>query len=172
MQSTCGLQANYLQNTSYQLVLPRFPHVQYYNTSFSLPDVQLPAAVMATPFVDIPIAGDKPIFGPLVFQFIVTDDLQNYEEILKWINSIGFSDNYQSYTNYVTNDDRKLSKLGEQDAKVIFLSNKSNPTRTITFYDAIPVSLSSMTTFTSQTDGVQYVMATVTMRYSRFEFTS
>ena len=170
MQS-CGLQTNYLQNTGYQLVLPRFPHVQYYNTSFSLPDVQLSSAIVATPFVDLPVAGDKPIFGPLVFQFIVTDNLENYEEILKWINSIGFADSYDSFRNY-TNKDSPKQSLGEQDAKVIFMSNKSNPTRVITFYDAIPVGLSSMTTFTSQVDGVVYVMATVTMRYSYFEFTS
>jgi hypothetical protein len=166
----CEPQTNFLQNTGYQLVLPRFPHLQYYSTSFVLPDVQLPPAQVATPFTDVPVAGDKPVFAPFTFQFIITDDMKNYEEAFKWITSIGFADSYDTFKNY-DNKDKPEQQLGEQDAKVIILSSKNNPTRVITFYDAIPIALSGITPMTSQAGSVQYVSASITMAYSRFAFT-
>jgi hypothetical protein len=133
-----------------------------------LPGVGLPAAVVGTPFSDLPVPGDKPQFSPLFFTFMVTDDMKNYEEIFQWINSIGFSDSYETFSSYDNKD--KFQQLGEQDVKVQILSAKGNPVRTITFYDAIPVSLSG-TELTTQSSGVQYIQATVSMVYSRFDFT-
>jgi hypothetical protein len=166
----CGIQINPMQNNGYQLVLPRFPVAQYFNTDFVLPQVSLPSATVATPFSDMPVAGDKPIFQPLVFSFLVDEGMNNYTEILDWINNIGFSGSYEDYVNY-SNKEAPHQTLGEQDAKVIILSNKGNPIKTITFYDAIPVNLSSIS-YTTQDAGTSYVKATVTMAYTRFEFTN
>jgi hypothetical protein len=88
----------------------------------------------------------------------------------KWIHSIGFAESYTNYTSY-QNKDAPHQSLGEQDAKVIVLSSKGNPIRTITFYDAIPISLSGME-FTSQDPETNYVKASVVMAYSRYAFTS
>lgn len=164
----CGIQTNALQNNAYQLVLPRFPLVQYFATDFRLPQVALPQANMETPFVNLPIAGDKPIYEPMVFQFLVNADMSNYEEVFTWIHSIGFDDSYDSYTNY-QNKDKPHQSLGEQDAKVIILSAQGNPIRTITFHDAIPIALSGME-FTSQDTETNYMKASVTMAYTRFTF--
>lgn len=165
----CGIQLTLMQDNAYQLVLPRFPLAQYFNTSFQIPSVQLPNATMATPFTDMPIAGDKPIFQPMVFEFMISEGMENYIEILDWMNSIGFSGSYDDYTNYA-NKDAPHQKLGEQDAKVIILSNKGNPLKTITFYDAIPIALSNVS-MTTQDGTTTYLKAAVTMAYTRFEFT-
>lgn len=165
----CGIQMSVMQNNAYQLVLPRFPQAQYFNTSFSIPGVQLPNATMATPFTDMPLAGDKPIFAPMEFEFLISEGMENYIEILNWINSIGFSGSYSDYTNYA-NKDAPHQSLGEQDAKVIILSNKGNPLKTITFYDAIPISLSNVS-MTTQDPTTSYLKASVVMAYTRFEFT-
>jgi hypothetical protein len=166
----CGIQTNALQNHAYQLVLPRFPLVEYFSNSFVLPQIALPNATVATPFTDLPIAGDKPVFAPMQFSFLVNEDMSNYEQIQEWIFSIGFADSYDSFTNYSNKGDR-IEKLGEQDAKVIVLSSKGNPVRTITFYDAIPVALSGVN-FTTQDAETSFVTASVTMAYSVYEFTS
>jgi len=165
----CGIQINALQNHAYQLVLPRFPLVEYFATDFRMPELVLPQATAATPFTDLPLAGDKPVFNPMSFEFMVNEDMSNFEEIQKWMFSIGFADSYATFRQY-GNKEAPHQSLGEQDAKVIILSSKGNPLRVITFYDAIPISLSGMQ-FTSQDPETNFVKASVTMAYSRYEFT-
>lgn len=165
----CEIQTNLLQNNAYQLVLPRFPKTEFFATDFQMPELALPAATVATPFTNLPMAGDKPIFGPMRFNFLINEDMSNFYEVYNWIHSIGFA---ESYANYSTYENKTLphQALGEQDAKVIVLSSKGNPIRAITFFDAIPTSLSGME-FTSQDPETNYVKASVTMAYNRYEFT-
>jgi hypothetical protein len=164
----CDLQTNYLQNNGFQLILPRFPLVTFYSQNFSLPEMSLPPANIPTPFSDMRIAGDKIEFSPFTFQFIVDDQMRNYEEIQKWIFSIGFATSRQDYVKY-KNKGEKVERLGEQDAVVSILSSKGNPTRHIKFYDAIPISLSGIE-FTTQDTSTNYVMASATFAYTYFDF--
>lgn len=166
----CELQTSLLQTNSFQLVLPRFPKTEFFSTDFVMPQLALPAANVATPFTNLPFAGDKPVFSPMQFNFMVNEDMSNFEEVYNWIHSIGFAESYDNYNNY-QNKDLPHQILGEQDAKVIILSSKGNPIRTITFFDAIPISLSGMQ-FTSQDPETNYVKASVAMSYSRYAFTS
>lgn len=163
----CGLTTNFLQNNAYQLILPRFPLVQYYSTDFILPEVNLPVATAATPYTDLRFAGDKPQFGQMTFNFMIDENLANYEEVFNWLNSIGFAESQIDYTNYTNKD--PVQPLGEQDVKVVVLSSKGNPIKSITFFDAIPVALSGWP-FTTQDQETHYVKASLTMAYTRFEF--
>lgn len=162
----CGIQTNALQINAFQLVLPRFPLVQYFAQDFQLPNLQLPLAQVATPFSDMPIAGDKPIFAPFTFNFLVNEDMSNFEEVQKWIVSIGFAESNDMFSNYQNKDN--VQRLGEQDAKVLILDSKGNPIRTITFYDAIPIALSGME-FTTQNTDTNYLKASVTMAYTHYQ---
>lgn len=163
----CGANINFLQNTSYQLILPRFPYVQYFATDFVIPEIKLPMANVSTPFTDLRIAGDKPEFEVMTFNFMVDENMTNYMEVFNWLNSIGFSEDYSDYTSYTNKD--KSQPLGEQDVKVVVMSSKSNPIQTITFKDAIPIALSGLP-FTSQDPETNYVKASLTMAYTKFEF--
>ena len=163
----CGVTTNFLQNNSYQLILPRFPHVQYFATDFVLPEITMPPAYASTPYTDLKFAGDKPVFGNMTFNFMLDDTMQNYQEVFDWLNSIGFADSHESYKNYPNKN--ASQPLGEQDVKVVVLSSKSNPIRSLTFFDAIPVALSGFP-MTSQDQQTNYVKASLTMSYTRFEF--
>lgn len=165
----CEIETNLLQTNAYQLVLPRFPKTQFFATDFVLPDMTLPSANVATPFVNIPMAGDKPMFSPMRFNFLINEDMSNFQEVHDWIYSIGFAESNLDYTQYA-NKTVPYQSLGEQDAQVIVLSSKGNPIRTITFFDAIPISLSGME-FTSQDPSTNYVKASVAMAYSHYKFT-
>lgn len=162
----CGIQTNFLQVSGFQLILPRFPKAQYFSTDFVLPSISLPAANIPTPFTDLKVAGDKPIFDTMQFTFMVSEDMGNYEEVQKWISNIGYATSYTDYTNYSNKDSHQ--PLGEQDAKVLILTNKGNALRTITFYDAIPIGLSALQ-FTTQSPDAEYIKATVSMAYTRFD---
>lgn len=166
----CEIETNLLQNNAYQLVLPRFPKVQFFGTDFAMPEVSLPASDVSTPFTNLKFAGDKPSFAPMQFNFMINEDMSNYREIYDWIYNIGFADSYENYTQY-PNKTLPHQSLGEQDAKVLILSSKGNTIKTITFFDAIPVSLGGME-FTSQDPNTTYVKASVVMVYSHYKFTS
>ena len=164
----CNLQTNYLQNNSYQLILPRFPLVTFYSNSFVLPTMELPEANMSTPFSDIKAPGDKILFQPFTFQFIVDGNMDNYREIQKWMLNISVAKDHNDFRNYA-NRTVPQETLGQQDAKVAILSSKSNPIAHITFYDAFPVSLGGFE-FTSQDPTTNYVLAQATFAYTYFDF--
>lgn len=164
----CGISGNFLQKNAYQLLLPRFPLTQFFSTDFTMPQLSLPVAQTGTPFVNLRLAGDKPDYTPFTFNFMVNEDMTNYEEIFNWIHSIGFDDRHSSYTNY-NNKDHHTQRLGEQDAKVIIMSAQGNPLRVITFHDSIPIALSGYEQ-TTQIDGTEYIRASVTMAYTRYSF--
>lgn len=165
----CEIETNLLQNNSYQLVLPRFPKTQFFATDFVMPEISLPASNVATPFTNLQFAGDKPMFAPMRFNFMVNADMSNFQEIHDWLHNIGFAESYVDYTQY-HNKTLPHQSLGEQDASVIVLSSKGNPIRTLTFFDAIPISLSGME-FTSQDPNTTYVKASVVMAYTNYKFT-
>ena len=169
MINLCDLQTNYLQNNGFQLILPRFPLVTFFAQNFTLPSISLPPANIATPFSKLPMAGDEIEFEPFTFQFIVDDRMKNYQEIHEWMTKIGFSKSYDDFKNYQNKNNHGAEILGEQDAKVAILSAKSNPTAHITFFDSIPISLSGAE-FTTQDSQTNYIMATATFAYTRFEF--
>lgn len=166
----CELQTSLLHVNSYQMVLPRFPTVQFFSTDFVLPEVTLPQANVATPFTNLPFAGDKPTYSPFRFNFMVNEDLSNFQEIYDWIHGIGFAESYSDYTSY-QNKTSPHQSLGEQDAKILILSSKGNPIKAITFFDAIPIALGGIE-FTSQDPETNYVKASVSMVYSHYKFTS
>lgn len=163
----CGIQPNFLQSNSYQLILPRFPKVQYFATDFVIPDIELPFATAPTPYTDMRLPGDKPVFGLMNFNFMVDDTLSNYKEVFDWLNSIGTSNTQIDYTNFTNKDSHQ--PLGEQDAMVMILSSKGNPIGGFRFLDSFPVALGGMP-MTSQDPGTNYVKVALTMAYTRFEF--
>ncbi len=164
----CDLQTNYLQNNSYQLILPRFPLVTFYSNNFVLPAMDLPEANMSTPYSDIKAPGDKITYQPFTFQFLVDGSMQNYREIQKWMVNISVAKEHSDFRNY-SNRSAPEQTLGQQDAKVSILSGKSNPIAHITFYDAFPINLSGFD-FTSQAPTTDYVMAQATFAYTYFDF--
>lgn len=130
--------------------------------------MELPSAQTSNPFSDIKHPGDKVIYAPFTFQFIVDGNLDNYREIQKWMLNISVARDNTDFTNY-QNRSAPSQTLGQQDARVAILSSKSNPITHLTFFDAFPIALSGFD-FTSQDPTTNYVMAQATFDYTYFEF--
>jgi len=160
-------QINFLQNSSFQMSIPRFPNVQFFGQGFQIPEVSLDATGIETPFAKLNVAGDKMVYGPMVVNFIVDEMMNNYEEILKWIQSISFHTSYDDFTNYPEKGQR-VQLLGEQDITITILNAKNNPIRDFIFYNAIPVSLSGVKMETTKTDQT-YQYAAAVFEYDTFD---
>ena len=157
---------NFMQNNTYQLVCPKFPDLYFYSTSFVFPSLTLPAAIAGTPFTNIPLSGDKMSFAPLVFNFMVDENCENYAKIAEWIKSISYSTSFDDYTNYTGKNQNQ--KLGEQDIAVIVLNSKNNPVKIFRFVNAIPVSLGGFE-MTAQDPNTNYIWSQVAFEYEYFD---
>lgn len=158
---------NYLQNSSFMMTIPKFPNVQFYGQSISIPQISLNSASVGTPFVNIPLAGDKPEFSPLTVNFIIDEKMNNYYEVFNWIKSIGFAESNTDYTNYANKN--VYQQLGEQDVSVFVMDGRNNLARTIVFYDAIPIGLSTIE-LTSQDTSTNYTYGSATFAYTYYDF--
>lgn len=163
----CLPENNFLQKNLYQLLLPRFPELQYYAQQFTMPTLSFPSATVATPFVDMPFAGDKATYGPLTFNFILDAKLNNFITIQDWIKSIGYVASREDFKNYERKDD--IQTLGEQDISILFLNSSNVAMKTVTFYDAIPVSLSGFDMSVTDPE-TEYVYGQVVFDYTYYEF--
>jgi hypothetical protein len=159
---------NFLQDSSFQLVIPRFSNVQFHGQGVNIPSVKLNATKAATPYVDMPLAGDKMEFGTFECTFIVDEQLLNYEEIFNWIQSISFATSNEDFTNYPGKGPAKIQSLGEQDITLTILNSKNNPVVDFVFHDAIPTGLSGPTLMTTSND-LNYLYCTATFEYTYFK---
>ena len=158
---------NFLQSNGFQLVVPSFPTAQFLGTAVSLPNVALPSASADSPFSRMAFAGDKMSFEAFSFKFIVDELMINYMEIFTWLKSISYATDYTDYTDYP--EKSKQQPLGEQDIKVMILDSANNPIATVTFYNAIPISLSMESPLDTQVTDVNYVTGNVVFDYDTYD---
>ena len=151
--------------------LQKLPKLSYFAQQINLPTISLTSAEVQTPFVMVPTPGEKLDFTPLTVEFLIDEKMENYKAIHDWMAGLGFPENYEQYKSFNGSDDVGGSELkrNTSDATLIVLGNHNTPIQTIQFYDCWPESLESIT-FTSTTQDVQYLIGSVTFRYSYYKF--
>ena len=135
-------------STGFKMVFSRAPNVSYFCQNFMLPSVSSNEAVISRPRLDAYVPGDKLVFEPLTLNMLISEDMENYEEILDWM--IKGEDQVDDITLYI-------------------LSSKNNVNKTVMFKNAFPTSLGSIT-FNIQDADITYAQVDVTFRYDYFEF--
>lgn len=157
---------NFAQNNGFQLIIPKFTGVAFYSSEFQLPSITLPAVRTGSPFKRIVSAGDTMEYSPLVFTFNVDENLNNYVEVIRWIQGISYSTEFSDFTTYPERNPEQY--LGEQDISVVVLNSKNNPVRTFRFVNAIPTSLGGPEITTSDPN-TNYLKAQVVFEFDYFE---
>lgn len=160
---------NFLSPLNFRFTLRRAPHVNFFLQKVSLPQVTInPTPIYSNLLIDIPLAGEFVTFSPLVINFKVDEDLQNYLEIFNWIKSLGDygrDGDYEKLQNAPPGSDKGLYS----DISLMVLSSTKMPNYEITFMDAFPTNISAMTFNTTDPD-VNYIEAQAEFRYTIFEF--
>lgn len=132
----------------------------------------LGAPEFGNPFNVAPIPGETLTYDQLQVQFLVDENMTNYRSIYNWIIALGFPQNYDQYTTFLSEQEAFLtSELAKNysDASLTILSGSNNPVQTIEFHDMFPVSLDSLT-FQSTNQDVQYLVGNATFRYGYYKF--
>ena len=136
---------DYTAPTQYRFTILQLPKVQFFTTACNVPGINMGEALFPTPFKDIPILPDKITYENLEITFLVDENLENYQELHKWIRAIGFPKERGEFKSFrednvdrfpTANTKSKPSDSAKprtpdsamySDATLTILSNKKNP---------------------------------------------
>lgn len=173
---------DYANPTQFRFIINQLPKVEYFTTSCNIPGISVPNTLMSTPFVDIPVVGEKPEFDDFTLSFIVDEYLENYLSMHNWIMGYGFPENKQQFKTFrdetadtgalnTTQESRTGDRSLYSDATLTILSNKNNPIVEIRFKDMFPISLDALEFDQSATDSIN-LSASATFKYQQFKIIS
>lgn len=161
---------NQLENKHFKLIIDRLPHVEYFCTSASVPGLTTTSPRVFSPFTDVKATGDKLVYQPLIVNFIVDEDLSNWQELHDWMVSYGHPTSFEEYRDdSVTRNNLYSSKLS--DIMLLIPNNKYNTQHEFSFVDAFPLDISDMV-FDVQVADTQVQICTVTFEYSYYKKTT
>lgn len=160
---------NFLSPLNFRFQIKKAPYVNFFVQKVNIPNISLPDVIVPTPFIDIPVPGDHLKYGALNISFKVDEDLKNYMELNTWIVSIAQEQSFDQYHAILD----KPSYTGDgiySDITLFVLSSTKVPNYQIDFIDAYPNSLSEIV-FNTTEDNVNYIEASASFKYLRYEIT-
>jgi len=168
---------DYLRPNGFRFTIKEMPYVAYTCQSANLPTLQLGNAIQPSPFLDIPIFGDKINFGDFTIRFIIQEDMSNYLELFGWLVALGFPKEHNQFTTFVQKREnrfpysqggKRTDALAYSDATLTILDSTNNPKTDIIFYDLFPVSLEALD-FDVTTNDVPYFIGIASFKYKFFD---
>lgn len=152
---------NFLSQNKFRFILQRTPNLVFFGTSARIPDITLLVADQPSAFgISVPIPGHKMVWGDFQYTFKVDEDLANYLEIYKWMESLGLPDNFELYPH--------TKPEIYSDATLTLLTSKHNGNVEFRLEHIFPINLAVHEEFTNDTDETIPVTATVTFKIRRF----
>ena len=139
---------NLAQSTKYLLTIDRIPTTQYFCQSANIPGVGLTQASFNTPFVDIPVMGNKLLYNPFNIKFLVDEPMDSWKQLYDWFLAISAPSGFDE-RNYITALQNKSiidkkSLPNYSDITLTVLNALNNPVLRIQFINAFPTSLTDI----------------------------
>lgn len=149
---------DYSSQIQFRFEILYLPLVEYFVQSANVPGLQLGTATVPSPFYDYPVPGDTLTFDPLNISFLVDENLNNFNELHKWISRLGFGDSHKEFADLLregspsqvtpATTDKVSRPLPEQgtysDATLTILNSKNIPKTEIRFKNVFPTSISGL----------------------------
>lgn len=159
---------SFLPQTGFQFFLKRAPHLNFFMQHVEIPGVELGAATISSPLVDVHVPGEHMSFDELEVSFIVDEDLANYLEVHNWLRTLGRPE--QMDQRAALNDDKPGIDMVNgvySDLTILIRNAKRNATFEVVFSDAFPTALSKIE-FDSVDNDVQYIWASARFTYTTY----
>jgi hypothetical protein len=171
--NTTPTSLNFLSPLKFAFNIKKLPQVNFYVQSLVLPSLSVQANYQPTPFVKLPIPGDHIDFGEVQVTFRVDEDMLNYLEIFKWLEHLGFPENFDQYRTLADSDAR--NNVGQtdgimSDGTIIIYNSNSNVNMQVNLVNMFPTSLLDLLFDLKQSD-VEYIEATATFAFERMTIT-
>jgi len=143
---------NFMNTQSFQIDIPLAPSVNEWVQSVSVPGITLGEANIETPFVRQPEPGDKLIFSPLSFSFIVDEEMKNWTEMFNWMMALGFPENLQQYGVMPHSVNRVSDLQVTCDINLLVFNNQTKPILKFKLFGCFPIALGDMPLNVAGTD--------------------
>lgn len=154
---------NFLAANKFDFTIQRAPNLTFFVVNATLPSVNTNETQYQNPFKTIKVPGDNLETGSLDLTFRIDENMNNYSEIYEWMKGIGFPNSFTE------RNDLQISRYGlVSDCTLIINSSKHNTAIAVTFKDAFPTYLSSIT-FTSESTDLDYITSDVTFAFTGLE---
>jgi len=159
---------NYLSNISFRLTIEDAPNITWFCQAVNVPGVSIESIDIMTPHATVPFAGNKVSFEELSVRFIVDEHLKNWMEIYDRIIATGLAEGHEKYKKL--KDSNIIHPRGGIVSTIVLtiLTSAMNPQIAFHFYDAFPISISSLE-FDSAIGDLEYFTATAGFRYVNYE---
>ena len=177
-QSDQPTNLNYLSPVNFDLLINKLPKTKYFCVGATLPGINFSEAQHNTTLaIESYLPGDKITFDPLTVNFVVDEDMKNYQEIFNWIMQLGpghDTDDFRELVGSVKQStgiyDNRSGDMTEMysDATLVINTSANNPNMYFSFEDCFPTSLGSIEFATDQSE-VEYSVCDLTLRYTLFK---
>ena len=164
---------NPLSPNGFNFTIQKIPSINFFCQTVNLPGITFGDPAFANPFASVPIPGDHLTYDTLNVQFLVDENMHNYQAIYNWIIALGFPQSYDQYVNFISSDTTALA-LNElaknySDGTLEILGSSNTAIQTVQFVDLFPSALESLN-FQSTNQDVTYIVGNATFRYSYYKF--
>ena len=153
---------SYLSPVGFRFSVKKLPAVNYFCQAANIPGVSVQSLPIEAPISRLYIEGTKPEFEELTVRFVVDEYMKNWQEIYDWVIGLAPSSSTEQRVQY-TNQEEKYST-----GILTLLTGSMNPQMEFHFLDMFPTNLTALEFDSSQVD-VEYLSATATFRYQRYE---
>lgn len=151
---------NYLSPTNFTISIEKLPNVEFFTQKLDIPAITATASEVGTPFSSIYEYGNRIDYGDLVTTMILDENMNNYKEILTWIEGAAAPESYSQNKIFTANGH-------ESDIILTITNSHKNPNIRFVFKNCFPTSLGGISLDVNVTD-VAYATTTVTWRYDTF----
>lgn len=158
---------NFLTTARFLVNLSRLPGVDFYCQSVTTPDINVNSnltkySVGYTYETDTQIS-----YGSLTLVFIVDENLDNYNQVLKWMQSISPDEDFEE-TKKLFNDSKKEG-FGFDYTDIELILNNNKKSRSYIYKNCVPSSLSGLEFNVSED---LYITASLTFSVPQIEVIS
>ena len=161
---------NFLTATGFHFQVNRAPSISYYGNRINVPGLQLGVVEQPNYLKNIPLPGEIIDFDDLTLRFLIDANLENYNEVQRWIRGIGFPESleqiykFQEENPAMVQPDRSQLNL-YSDGTLTVLNQLNRPVMKIVFENLFPYYLTPIQ-FDATVADVEYLTAEVSFKYT------
>lgn len=153
---------NFFSAKGFELSIQRLPNVEFFVQSANIPGLNIPEAIQATPFANIPRPGNKLQFDDFSVTVVLDEYMNSYKEIFNWMAGMTNPNSFEQYKGLIAGDGVF------SDASLIALSSKNNPIVEFKFANLFPTRLSQIN-LRSTNDTTEYATYDISFKYSTYQ---
>ena len=153
---------SYLSPVGFRFAIQKLPHVNYFCQAANIPGLSTTAIPVEYSVSRIFLEGLKPEFEDLSIRFVVDEYMKNWEEIYNWIIGLSPSASLEQRAEFLNKEEKFSTGI------LTLMTGSMNPQMEFHFHDVFPTNLTGVD-FDSTASDVEYLSATTTFRYQRYE---